>query len=643
MWIGTLGGGINLYEPNKNRFTAYTESDYLSNNIVYGILESPDGTLWLSTNNGLSNFDPLIKGFHNYYEKDGLQSNEFRQSAFHKGASGRIYFGGINGFNAFLPAKLKKDETIPEIVFTRLRIMNKDVEPGKRVLGRVPLEQSLRVARTIRLSHRHHSFSIEFAALHFANPDKNRYQYRLKNFHEDWIPTLADNRVATYTNLPGGKYIFEVKASNGDMVWNHQPASIEIIIKPPFWRTFWFYVVCVIAFGLIILYIIKTREGRLKEDTRVISAEKDLLQTLMDNIPDTIYFKDKNSRFIRVNKQKAISIGLREPAEAIGKSDFDYFTKEDAQEAYKDEQKIIKTGKPLINKIEKRPDNKGVVNYYSATKVPIYDKLGRIIGTAGITRNITEQIKLSEALKEAKHMAEEADMLKSSFLANMSHEIRTPMNAIIGFSDLLLDPDLTMEEKKNYIEYIRSNGENLLNLIDDIIDTAKIESNQIQLNKTRCDLHMLLQDLKAYYEIESRNQHKEHINIIMKKAIEEKNFYINTDPYRLRQILSNLIGNGLKFTEKGSVEFGYKFKDIDTLEFYVKDTGIGIRKEKIDHIFEKFSHFENRFNLNIAGTGLGLSISKKLVAMFKGEIWVESEPKKGSVFYFTIPSFKLEN
>ncbi len=392
----------------------------------------------------------------------------------------------------------------------------------------------------------------------------------------------------------------------------------------------------IIAVLLIILYII-IREKTQRRARILLRKEKDLLQTLMDSIPDTIYFKDVHSRFTRVNQAKADEIGLSDPSDAIGKSDFDFFNKDDALEAFNDEQKIIKTGIPLINKIEDRTGEDGEINWFSATKVPIVDKRQKtIMGTVGITRNITKQIIVEKKLAKAKQQAEESDRLKSAFLANMSHEIRTPMNAILGFSDLLDDNNLEESEKKTYIQYIKNNGKTLLKLIDDIIDVSKIESNEMKITKTKFYLNKIFDELFSYYDRE--NKRVNNGNVHLKIHNEKDNFFtIQCDEVRLKQIISNLLTNAIKFTNEGEIEFGYHVESDDKIIIYVQDSGIGIEEDKHEQIFKRFHHYAEMPGKDYYGTGLGLSISKHLVELLGGEIWVESSAGKGSKFSFSLP------
>ena len=262
-----------------------------------------------------------------------------------------------------------------------------------------------------------------------------------------------------------------------------------------------------------------------------------------------------------------------------------------------------------------------------------YDKL------LSINRNLEKSI---QELGKAKEKAVENDRLKSVFLANMSHEIRTPMNSILGFSNLLLKNNMSGKNKNEFVRLIIENGNSLLNLINDIIDISKIEAEQLKINLTKCNLTELLKDLYLYYNDLIVRSKRLNLRIKLKLPSEQKdgNIYILSDPQRLRQILSNLINNAIKFTYKGEVEFGFNINNDNVTEFFVKDTGIGIAEDKLNSIFNRFEQVEDQYTKNNGGSGLGLSISKQLVELLGGNIWVKSTEGTGSIFYFNIPSGK---
>jgi two-component system sensor histidine kinase EvgS len=239
--------------------------------------------------------------------------------------------------------------------------------------------------------------------------------------------------------------------------------------------------------------------------------------------------------------------------------------------------------------------------------------------------------KRTEELYEAKIKAEESDLLKSAFLANMSHEIRTPMNGIIGFTALLKEADLTNEEMSHYIEIINKSGERLLNTINDIIDISKIDAQQMQIVNEEVNINEIIYDLYNFFKVECD---KKKINLKLEINVNE--IKVLTDKTKFNSILTNLIKNAIKFTNKGEITIGYKTK-FENYLFYVKDTGIGIPENRHEAIFNRFVQADIEDKNAFQGSGLGLSIAKAYVEMLDGEIWVESDVNSGSTFYFTIP------
>jgi PAS domain S-box-containing protein len=265
---------------------------------------------------------------------------------------------------------------------------------------------------------------------------------------------------------------------------------------------------------------------------------------------------------------------------------------------------------------------------------------GQIAGRRGIIVDITDRIDYIKTLQQETSKARTSDELKSSFLANMSHEIRTPMNSIIGFSNLLASEQIPDNQKKDFTQYIRTSSELLLNLVDDIIDIAKIEAGELKIVKKDSDLLALGEELLNTSRETRKRFSKQHLELTFTPDPNCSEVFLRTDPFRLRQILVNLINNAIKFTEKGSVEFGFSVKDDSILEFFVKDTGVGLKREELDLIFERFKRARQSEEKNIVGTGLGLAISKNLVQLLGGEMWVDSVVGRGTTFLFTLPYLK---
>ncbi len=274
----------------------------------------------------------------------------------------------------------------------------------------------------------------------------------------------------------------------------------------------------------------------------------------------------------------------------------------------------------------------------------ITDENGKVIEILGISRDISQRREIECQLKKALELAEESDRLKSAFLANMSHEIRTPMNGIIGFADLLNNPNLEPAKLARYAEIININGKHLLSIINDIIDISKIEAGQISINETEVDINGLIEDIVSFFStVKFRNP-----NVIIKfnSKLQVNDSLVYTDEVKLRQILTNLISNALKFTEEGSVDLSYRIVQQEGKQYIllvVKDTGIGISKANQSVIFERFRQVDFTTGRKYGGTGLGLPISKAYVELMGGKIWVDSDIGKGSRFYFTIPFKRLKN
>jgi two-component system sensor histidine kinase/response regulator len=375
------------------------------------------------------------------------------------------------------------------------------------------------------------------------------------------------------------------------------------------------------------------RQRLLKE----LDWERYLLHTLMDNLPNSIYFKDVQSRFLRISKAKAARSGLHDPAEAVGKTDFDFFTPDDARSAFADEKEVMQTGQPILAKEERHVWPDGAESWVATTKLPLHDKQGRIIGTFGISHDVTELKRVEQALREAKEAAEAASRAKSDFLANMSHEIRTPMNAIIGMTELVLDTQLTASQHE-YLKMVRDSGDSLLALIDDILDFSKIEAGKLELNSAAFALRESLGDMMKPLGLRAHGKALElacHIHPDVPDAL-------LGDVNRLRQIVVNLVGNAIKFTERGEVLLDVSSEssseeqvaDVVELRFSVRDTGIGIPKSKLAAIFEAFEQADASMTRRYGGTGLGLAISSRLVELMGGRIWVESRIGRGSEFNF---------
>ena len=257
LWIGTEGGGLNRFDRDTETFTAYHTWDGLASEVVYGILEDGRGRLWVSTNDGLSRFDPWTETLTNYTRTDGILAYPFFKNASLRSRGGELFFGGVNGFIRFFPDAVFDNAHVPPVVLTDFQVFNRPVTLGTESS---PLERHITEAGRIELEHDQSVIGFAFAALSYRASDKNRYSYKLEGFDQEW--TAASNRrTATYTNLDPGSYVFRVRGSNNSGLWNEDGAAVEIVVRPPFWATWWFRATgLALACGLLLgLHRLRTR------------------------------------------------------------------------------------------------------------------------------------------------------------------------------------------------------------------------------------------------------------------------------------------------------------------------------------------------------------------------------------------------
>ncbi len=345
---------------------------------------------------------------------------------------------------------------------------------------------------------------------------------------------------------------------------------------------------------------------------------------------------DKNGIILSVN-DNFCKISKYSREELIGKTHHIINSNSHPIKFFRDMWDTITSGKVWIGEVKNKTKN-GDFYWVHGTIVPFLDNNGKPFQYLSIRFDITERIYAEEEMLKAKERAEESDRLKSSFLANMSHEIRTPMNGILGFAELLKGTGISGEDRKDYIQIIEKSGVRMLNIINDIVDISKIESGLMEISLVETNINTQIEYIYNFFKPEVLSK---GIDFSYKTFLPTNKSTLKTDREKVYAVLINLVKNAIKYTDVGSIEFGYTVKS-NTIEFYVKDTGIGIPKNKLEAVFNRFIQVDISQKRAVQGAGLGLSISKSYVEMLGGTIWIESEEGKGSTFYFTIP-YKVIN
>ncbi len=393
-----------------------------------------------------------------------------------------------------------------------------------------------------------------------------------------------------------------------------------------------------------LLNIVKSIQS-LKDKEKIIETERKKLRTYFDIAQVILLVLDTKGNVAMINKKGCEILGYDEK-DIIGKNWFENFLPQDKREQTK----------KILNKLLKNDSESAeyydnvIVNSKGQTRIVawhnavITDDKGNITGILASGEDVTEKRKQESELLKAKEQAMESDRLKSAFLANMSHEIRTPMNAILGFTQLLKEPDFPEEERNEFINIIYQSGKSLLDLINDIIDISTIEAGQIKINLRKVSLNDVNKQVYNLFKLQSAEK---GIELTMVNKLPDGKDIIVTDELKLRQVLINLVGNALKFTSKGYIKFGYNLI-AGKIEYFVEDTGTGIPEKYRPFVFDRFRKFEHydKNKMPYKGTGLGLSISKAFIEHLGGEIYFTTKENKGTTFFFYLPyntSLKTNN
>jgi PAS domain S-box-containing protein len=641
LWFSSAHGGLTRLKDGK--FTRYTTRNGLFTNEVYTVLADDRGDLWLGTSGGI---ERVSRGDIDDYEAgniaavrpklftmaDGLKTealtDECQPNAV-RSRDGRLWFATRGGAMMIDPATVKRNEVIPPVLVEQIVVDKENVTPKESMIflpGKKKLE-------------------FHYTALSFTLPERILFKYRLEGYDRDWVDA-GTQRVAYYTNLPPGKYQFQVIACNNDGVWNETGASMEFELSPHFYETWWFYGLSILVLIAAALGVYRFRVRTLKERgqqleelvhvrTIEVQDQRSFLRKVIDLNPSFIFAKDRDGRFTLANRALAESYGAT-VEELIGKTDAD-FNQEPGQveKSRKDDLEVLESGSEKFISEEEFTNANAERRWMQVTKIPFVAEGGTEPQLLGVATDITLQKEAAMEMLRAKEAAEAATRSKSEFLANMSHEIRTPMNAIIGMTGLLLDTSLDAEQRES-VEIVRTSGDSLLTIINEILDFSKIESGKLDLEHQAFPLAACIEES---LDLVSPNAGEKGIDLAY--VLDENTPQcIVGDVTRLRQVLVNLLGNAMKFTHAGEVVVSVTSRPLGgiqhELQFDVRDTGIGIAGDRLDRLFKSFSQVDSSTTRQFGGTGLGLAISKRLSELMGGKMWVESTVGVGSTFSFTI-------
>ncbi len=650
LWIGTNGGGLNQFK--NGRLTTFTTAQGLTDDQVLQILEDDSGSLWLASLRGLTRYakkqfdelaagkiqrlTPVFSGAAEGLPVGGITSGAQPVSV--KAPDGKLWFSTAKGLGWLNTRQFTTNPLIPSVLIEQL-IVDK---------------AALRPAEQLSLSPGSRDLEFHFTCLSMLVPDHVKFKYKLIGFDADWVEA-GTRRVAYYTNLPPGEYEFKVIACNNDGGWNTAGATLMFYLKPRFYQTRWFYLLCVlVTLGLIgggyrwrVRQLVRSEKlltERIAARTHELQVEiaerkqahaalltsENKYRALFNQIADPVFIFDRQSYQVLDFNDCAVNL-YRYAAEELRA--MKVFALHPAEDAAAVRQNIDAGHYDLPN------------TYVQVTKDQcrmVVEILSKPIEYQGrpawisIVRDVTERKLVEVELQRAKTTAEEASRAKSDFLANMSHEIRTPMNAVIGMTSLLLDTSLG-EEQREFVETVRSSSETLLTIINDILDFSKIESRKLDIEAHPFDVRACLEDALDLFALKVTEKQLDLVADIPPDVPPR----IVGDVTRLRQILVNLVSNAVKFTAAGEIVVTVRATSHSEpqqceLQFAVRDTGIGIPADKLAQLFQPFTQADSSTTRKFGGTGLGLAISRQLCELMGGKMWIESEEGQGTTFFFTI-------
>ncbi|HMR19422.1 MAG TPA: response regulator, partial [Sphingobacterium sp.] len=512
IWIGTANGLCRL-NPDTDEIAGFGTAGGLVNTYITKLLWDPENEdMWFAHKQGLSKISTIDFNIDNYTVKGNTSDYEFMEGAGFRDIQNKLYFGGMDGFITFIPHHIQDNLSQPKLVFTRFSVLNKDIRIGESISGAPILTKDINLTESIRLAYTNNSFSIEFSALHFTDPKRNKYAYKLDGYDGTWVSADATSRSATYTNLPPGNYTFYLKGANSDGIWSEEAKTVKIYILPPWWMTYWAYS------GYLILAIVAGYLG-----LRIVHNRQHLQQKLLAE---------------RLQREQVV---------ALEKS-------------------------------------------------------------------------------------------KSEFFTQVSHEFRTPLTLILDpLQQLTSQESLSGERRKTYYDIMQRNTGRLLNLVNQLLDFRKIESDNMELVATSDDLLLIVRHCVQGFALQAKQQ---QVSLIF-LTNEQEHFSFGVNRDAVEKIIYNLLSNALKYTPpRGEIRVSVR-QDKDEALLQVSNTGEGIALEDINRIFDPFYQIKGNtvFGQN-TGSGIGLSLVKSLAHQHGGHVQLTSAPNDSTLFTVTLSALQ---
>jgi PAS domain S-box-containing protein len=632
LWVGTIGGGLNLLDAVTGTFTCFRA---FPSNVINSIQEDSSGRIWVSTNHGLSRLSPVTGMIENYDLTNGLQSLQFHLGAGLRTSEGRLLFGSTEGFYDLDPGALTSSDQAPPVVLTSLRIFNQPVK----------LPTALPLLNELKLTPRDNVFSLEYAALDYTYPRRNRYAYRMDGFGDRWID-MGEKREITFTNLDPGRYVFRVKASNSDGVWNDSSTTaLHITVTPPMWRTWWFRGGSV---TLLLLGIVTIHRVRVHRITRLIAerqraadalrASDDRYRALIAGAQDAIFTLTGDGMIQDVN-QAGCRITGWDHDKWIGQSFQQVIVEEDVPLAQARFAQVMTGQRPLSFELRVRTHTGDVVVLEFALSPVI--EVGKVVGLLGIGRDVSERLRAAEAHAKLEKQFFHAQKMEAvgTLAGGIAHDFNNILTGIFGNTQLAvmnLTPNHPVQEDLQHVMQASQRARDLVRQI------LTFSCQQVQ-QRVPVQLHTIVEEALKLLRPSLPATIEIRLQLLATSP------FVLADATRLHQVLMNLATNAAHAMEKtgGRLDIRQDVIVVDEADvrqrpqmrrgrfvhLTVSDTGCGMDAPTLPRIFEPFFTTKGPG----AGTGLGLSVVLGIVQQHDGFLLVDSELGKGTTFQIFLP------